>query len=269
MGDPDTSDVDVHGERRPGPPSTLDDLRERLIEAGTRALLAEGVTIGLDAVRVSDAIEATGAARASAYRALAHDELEPQELLRREVLLRVLQRDSRGENLAVVERAIADEFAEFGDLPSPDDAPSRARLHRALIRASSAASFRNVAGSRERAILMAAYGAASSRDLDSDAWQREALCEGERELSRQFGQLYAESLRTFGLRLRPGITIEHFAIALASLLEGLALRARFRDDLDGIVLPSDPGGEDEEWTIFALAAEGIVGRFCEPVPDAS
>lgn len=233
------------------------------------ALLSEGVTIGLDAVRVADAIETTGASRATAYRALADDELEPQELLRREVLLRVLQRDSRAANLGVVEAAIAEEFERFGELPEPDDAAGRARLHRALIRASSAASYHNVAGLRERAILIAAYGATSSLDPGTEAWQHEALVAGEHGLSSQFGQLYAESLAMFGLRLRPGVTIEHFAIALASLLEGLVMRARFRDDLDGIVLPTGPDGDDEQWTLFGIASEGIVQAFCEPVPDAT
>jgi hypothetical protein len=267
MADPSDDQERPTMERRPGPPSTLDELRERLITAGMHALLTNGVAIGLDAVRVADAIEATGAARATAYRALADDELDPQARLRKEVLLRVLERDSRAHNVDVVTGAFAAEYVRLADRAASDDIAERTAAFRSMLRVGGAAAYQNVASSRERAILTAAYGSESSQDPDPDGWRHNALAAGEHLVTRQFAEFYAANMELFGNRLRPGLTLDQFSVAAAALLEGLAMRDRFRDDLDGIVLSTGPDGDDEVWTLYAAALEGLVWAFFEPDPD--
>lgn len=256
------------GPRRPGPESKLDDTREQLVEAAAASLLTRGVEIGLGQITLSAAIEATGISRASAYRSLADDDLDPQEFLRREVIVRVLNRDSRG----ATHRAIADAVAEVLEAEATAlesaDVGERTRAVRSLIRAGGAASYHAVAASTERAILIAAYGALSSQAEHAPQWQKSALADGEREIARLFSELYSGLSLLVGYELRSEYTLSQFATAAAGLVEGISMRAGVSNDTDGLVRPTGRGGAPEEWTLFAVAFEGLYCQFFRPAsPD--
>jgi hypothetical protein len=71
-----------------------------------------------------------------------------------------------------------------------------------------------------------------------------------------------------GLRLREQFSLLDFVIAADSLSEGFGLRDRVEDMPRRVVVRSTgPNGGLEEWTIFAVALEGLVRQFFEFDPD--
>ncbi len=251
--------------RRPGPDSTLAEARERLIEAATDALLARGVEIGIDHIKLSDAIETTGISRATAYRSLTDGDTEPQATLRHEVLSRLLARHTREESHGAVMRAVVDEFEANRANIESDRIEDRTAAFRSLIRVGAAASYHAVAGSRERAILIAAYGAFRSRDPRGPAWQEAHLRAGEAEIARLFSDMYSQFSEVFGFRLREGLTMSQFATAGAALVEGMAMREGISVELDDIDRRSGSNGALEPWTLFGVAFGGLYRAFFEPV----
>lgn len=259
----DTTPVETES-RRPGPESKLNEAREHLVSAAIDALLAGGVEVGLGQVTLSAVIASTGIARATAYRSLADSELDPQEFLRRLVILRLLTRDSRGATHDAINAAVGHELEAQKDALDSADIADRTRAVRALIRVGCAASYHAVATSRERAILTAAYGALSSQAQDAPEWQRSALTEGEREIAKLFAELYTGLSQLLGFNLRPEYTIAQFSTAAASLVEGISMRATVSDETEGIMRPTGIDGAIEEWTLFAVSFEGLYRQFFQP-----
>ena len=149
-----------------------------------------------------------------------------------------------------------------------EDIAERTRVVRALIRAGCGASYHAVAASTERAILIAAYGALSSQADAAPEWQQQALLQGEREIARLFSDLYSGLSAMIGYELRPAYTIDQFSTAAAATVEGIAMRAPVSEETDGIMRPTGPDGVLEEWTLFAVAFEGLYRQFFQPVsPD--
>lgn len=251
-------------DRRPGPESTLDDVRRRLVEAATTALLSSGIEIGLRQLKLSEAIAATGIARATAYRALAHDAREPQEELQQAVMLGLLARKAREESHNAAEQALAREFAQQRLNLESGDIADRTRALRAIIRVGCEASYDEASSSTERSILMSFYGSIASQ---GDAVSRDrqlALIEGERGVERLFTATYTKFASLFGYRLRDRYSIEQFATAVVGLIEGLAVRAGVSRHIAQIPRPTGPGGTIEEWTLFGVAFEGLFVAFFEP-----
>ena len=251
--------------KRPGPESTLDDVRDQLVTAAVDAIERVGVDVGLDHIKLADVIEAAGVGRSTAYRSLADDELAPQEVLHRELLAQILGRHHRRTNLSIVTAAAMDELARQQTNLDSGDPELRAVAIRALIRVGSEASYNEVVASTERAILISSYGAlrsSSTRD-----WRHDALTRGEEVLATLFGELYAGLSEIVGYQLRAGLKMEQFSTAIAALLEGLAMREGFSEHLAGIERPTGPNGESEPWTLFAIGFEGLYAVFFEPRPE--
>lgn len=270
MGDEQaTRDDAAQTERsRPGPESTLADVRAQLIDAATDTLLRDGVDMGLGRIVLSDVIARAGVSRATAYRSLASDTLEPQEELRYEVLRRMLNRDSREANQEVITTAVAAELEHQAQNAASTDIALRTHAMRSLMRVGGAASYHNVVASRERAILVAAYGAERSQPT-TDSWKAAALTEGERGVQMMLNDTYSSLSKLFGYRLKPQYEMEQFSTAAASLVEGIAMRHGFNDNLDHIVRPTGPGGADEDWTLYAVGFEGLFLTFFEIIsPEA-
>ena len=251
--------------KRPGPESTLADVRDQLVAEAVEQIERFGVDIGLDHIKLADVIEATGVGRSSAYRSLADDTLAPQEVLHRELFAQILGRHHRQTNLSIVTAATMDELARQQPNLDSGDPERRAAAIRGLIRVGSAASYHEVVASIERAILISSYGAL--RSSPGQDWRHDALRRGEQVLATLFGELYAGLSEIVGYRLRDGLSMEQFSTAIAALLEGLAMRDGFSEHLVGIDRPTGPDGEIESWTLFAIGFEGIYGVFFEPIPE--
>jgi len=249
--------------KRPGPESTLDDVQARLIEVALDALVTGGIEIGLEAIRLSDAIRDAGVTRATAYRSLAHPDRSPQEQLRHQVLRGLLRRDSRSVNRDIIHAALTAEIEDrFDDVNSPDIAV-RTALLRDVVRVGSNASHRTITTSSERAILIAAYGAIRSQGSDLD-FERSELRNGERDFTAEFSAMYTEMMNLFHLQLRPGLSIEHFTTACAAMAEGLAMRADVNDWANEVPIQDAGGNVEQEWTLFALGVCALVRSLFEP-----
>ena len=71
-----------------------------------------------------------------------------------------------------------------------------------------------------------------------------------------------------GFRPRGPATIEQFSLAADALGEGFALRlATGIHESEPVLLPTGPGGAEEEWTLYALAVHAIIRDFLEIDPD--
>ncbi|MEE9414804.1 MAG: hypothetical protein V3V01_05920 [Acidimicrobiales bacterium] len=251
-------------DRRPGPESTLEDVRSRLIAAATQALLSSGIEIGLSQIKLSEAISATGIARATAYRALAHDEREPQDELQQAVMLGLLTRKAREESYDVAGIALQHEVAVQQHNVESSDVADRTRALRAFIRVGCEASYREVVSSRERSILMSFYGSIASQGDEVSPHRLSALRQGEQEVERLFVGIYANIAGRFGYSLRSDYTMEQFATAVVGLIEGLGVRAPVSPHLEDIARPTGPDGSIEQWTLFGVAFEGLFTAFFEP-----
>lgn len=253
--------------RRPGPESTLGEVRGELIEAGLELLRARGVDVSLGEITLSDAIAASGVTRSTAYRSLADDELAPQAVLHRELLNQLLTRHTRGEGKSTIEHVVAAEMQrEAADLASGDVA-SRTRVLRGVIRVGCNASYQAVVDAPERSILIAIYG--SLQSSTSTDWRYEALKDGEAALTTQFSELHGGLAELFDYRIKDPFTVSQFTTAGASLIEGMAMRQRVNRELNAVFRPTGPDAELEEWCLFGIAFEALFAAMWEPnSPDA-
>lgn len=248
---------------RPGPDSTLDEVRVKLIAAGTALLRERGVDLGLAEVPLADTITRAGVTRSTAYRSLAHDDLAPQAVLHRALVMNLLTRYTQGEARDDIEADIADELDAQVTALDDGTVEERTRAMRAIIRVGANRSYQGAIESPERSILTAMYGALRSSADDSD-WRVEALTEGERSLNELFSGLYGGLSAMFRYRTKPPFTMEQFTAAAASLLEGMAMRHGFNDELTMIDRPTGPDGALEPWTLFAIAFEAMFVGMFEP-----
>jgi hypothetical protein len=66
------------------------------------------------------------------------------------------------------------------------------------------------------------------------------------------------------------LTVRQFTIAVAALAEGCVLRDRVDSKhMSGIMRPTGPSGQMQEWTLFGLALEALSGAFFELDPEWS
>jgi AcrR family transcriptional regulator len=69
------------------------------------------------------------------------------------------------------------------------------------------------------------------------------------------------SIAGMGRRLVPGATLWDFAVAIASLLEGLCLQFRISPDRT----PDLPVSDGARWSLFSAAAEALLMGYTEPI----
>jgi hypothetical protein len=97
-----------------------------------------------------------------------------------------------------------------------------------------------------------------------------ALEESYRAVTEQMEGVYQAGMDYIGYRVRPGLTVRQFTIAVAALAEGCVLRDRVDSKhMSGIMRPTGPDGRMQEWTLFGLALEALSGAFFELDPDWS
>jgi len=94
-----------------------------------------------------------------------------------------------------------------------------------------------------------------------------ALLEGYESVAEMYLQTYAALAEFLGVRLRDGLTIRQLTVSIGALAEGCGLRNRVDSDMDGIMLPTGPDGELQEWTLFGLGVESLALRYLELDPD--
>lgn len=250
--------------RKPGPESTLEDVRALLIQTGVDDLLAAGLGTGVERLKLADVIEAAGVSRATAYRSLFDEALNPQETMRRDVLKYVVGGTTRHERLASTSAAATAEFIRQADALASSNVEVRTHAMRSILRVAANCNFFEVAASRERAILTAMSGALRSIPADRLPEERDALRSGEESISHQFIEMYAAFSELFGYRLQSHYEPQHFATAMASVVDGTVMRDGYSDFLADIKRPTGPDGAEESWTLFATLFEATYLAFWEP-----
>lgn len=238
------------------------DVRESVIAAGLELLHERGVSTSLG-VTLTEAINRSGVPRSSAYVALGGPDGKPLERFHREILGRLDSSEDQTQTLAAVEEVVV----EMGPLLESKDPVQWGVVMREIIRRTLAA---NLAEARSQSnwriflALLAALGTRPERDLaENEALRFSAMMdEGE------FGDTYLALFTLFGIRLVPGVSIDTFSVATASVTSVMALRVDIDDRLEKIERPSGPNGETELWNMAAVAFEGFILTCTEPDPNA-
>jgi len=249
--------------RRPGPDSTLDEVRVKLIAAGTKLLFERGAELGLSRIALGDAISEAGVSRSSAYRSLAHSDLTPQAVLNQQVLTQLLGRYGGNTSTDAIAGAVAEEFERHSAVVADGSVQERTALLRSLIRIGANRSFIDIIESPERALLTAVYGSLQSSREPAD-WRHAALRQGEANLTSMFSDLYSGFSEIFDYEVRSPFTMRQLVAIGASLVEGLAMRHGFNDEIRMVDRATGPGGAIEEWSLFAIAFENLFVTMCEP-----
>lgn len=225
-----------------------------MIDRGLEILATEGLEVGVPHLSIERVVRDLDLPRSSAYRPWVDDDLPPQECFRRQVLLAAI----RGDTSAREKEMIAEELATW--LP-PRDEPVPADP--ATVRAAAVAAYealRSSPGWRHHLVVLTIAG----RTARTDPELLDAAREDERRMLARYSELYLAYARRHGLRLRPGIGIEHFTTLLGALFVGLELRDGLNEHLE-IDLPG-PDGEPERVPLFVVGLEALMSRCFEHDP---
>jgi hypothetical protein len=105
----------------------------------------------------------------------------------------------------------------------------------------------------------------------SNPEQKERMCaalsEGYRSVIDFWEGIYGGLIAYLGLRLQEPKTLHQFAQSVMSLSEGDSLRQRVMREPTTLDLPTGPGGEPREWTLYAVSLEALARQFFEPDPE--
>jgi hypothetical protein len=98
--------------------------------------------------------------------------------------------------------------------------------------------------------------------------QDDEIADWTREITKseleELAHVYDVLLKAYNLKLRPGITLEHVAVAVSDLVTGMALNGRFVPESRNVTIDIDIDGRGKrQWHLSALAAWAICNSFLE------
>jgi hypothetical protein len=96
---------------------------------------------------------------------------------------------------------------------------------------------------------------------------RRALTEGMDATGAAWNRLVGAVHEYLGVRVREGLTLAQHCESAAAMAAGFALRQASRDERQVYMMPTGPGGELREWTLFGIALEGLALKYLELIPD--
>jgi hypothetical protein len=242
-----------------------EDLRELLLRTGRTILYEEGLGSGAESLtfkRVFDRVEDDAGIRltnASVIRRVWENQAEFQI----DVLVTIALDESR-DDIELALKNVGPVFAAI-DRSSPE---SRAAGLRELCRVGGAANAESLLRSSTWPSWISVWAlAATSYSGTRDDRIESALRRSYETFTAQIQRMY-EALTSFlGYRLREEFTYRQFVIAADSLGQGYGLRVRVDHSVSEVMMRSTgPGGQPEEWTLFAVAFEGLLHQFFEIDP---
>ena len=246
---------------------SAEETSERLIAAGLDALTRQGMSVGLDAVNLEQAVRDAEVPRSSAYAIWSTDELyPPQVCFQRAVLRRAADERTRSiEQLKQTSTELIEKHA--GSMTSR-------QLLMELIRVGGGENIEALSETLGWQLMIATrailQSAPATYDQDLTDWINDS--EEEVRLST-IEEVYRPFVALLGLEPRPefGERAYHYGeITAASLAEGLAMRHGLRasEYLGGIVHP-ELGDEENPWTLYSLMFEQLLRLFFQPVGGVS
>jgi hypothetical protein len=241
------------------------------IEAGLAILHEEGLGGGPDTLtfkRVRERVESTMGIRTTNASIIGRIWANQYEF-QTDVLEIIASDESNSE----VEATMEDLTPVLAGM-DPESEESRRSTMREVCRLSAAANSRALRRSTDWALWIAvlavtavgvpAAGAPTERHLRLEA----ALEQSFNAVTQRMERIYKAGMDFVGYRIRPGLSVRQFTIAVAALAEGCVLRDRVdAASMNGIVRPTGPDGEDQVWTVFGLALEALSNEFFELDPD--
>ncbi len=245
---------------------TREELRVLLLETGRSMLQEEGLSSGAEALtfkRVFDRVEEDTGIRltnASVIRRVWDSQLDFQS----DVLIAVAN-GQYGVEIDIAQAALAPIVASM----HPTSLESREQALRDLCRVGGALNAQAVRESKNWPLLIGVWAlTATAEPTGSRKKIQAALLSSFDGFTSRIEGIYGALAQFVGLRLREQFTLRDFVIAEDSLSEGYGLRDRLDDKGKRVIVrPTGPDGSDEEWTIFAVALEGLVQQFFEFDPD--
>ncbi len=232
-----------------------DQVRERLVQAGIETLMTHGVDSGLDAISLDTCIAQADVPRGMSYRIWKDTDDAPQDALRRDVVIALLNLPTATGLAATREKLVVelDRIVPLFESGDPDD---RRRAVGELARVVGAFNHDALNSSAEWKLYNALRAAAITR-ADVDPEITLLLVRGEDRIIGRYGQLYEWLADQVGISLREGFTMEQFSAAAYGLNEGLSGRFTASYQREGI----RRGSSEDEWTLFSIGLEALIHQF--------
>lgn len=247
------------------PRRSRDALRSLLLEAAQAILREEGLGVGTDALtfkRVFDRVERDTGVRltnASVIKRVWENQADYQT----DVLVDIAGDEGREE----MDRTFDALSPVLGALDL-STVEKRLTAMREVCRIGGAANIQALRESSNWGLWFGVWALATAGEItDQKRRIQGALLDGYETVTELYEEVYAALVALLGLRLRPGMSLRHFTIATGALAEGCTLRNRVDAAMEGIVLPTGPDGEAQDWTLFAVGLDALAIRFFEPDPE--
>jgi len=241
------------------------DLRTLLVETGREILREEGLCAGAELLtfkRVTERIEAERGVRIGNGSIIGRvwDSLFDYQT---DVLATVASDDSTSE----IEETL-DGLTPILLDADPSSEESRWSTVREVCRVGAAANMAALSRSTDWSLWIGVWAVTSVGSAPARRRSIERALEQSYEVvTERMERVYQAAMDIVGYRVRPGLTIRQFTIAVAALTEGCVLRNRVDgDQMSGIMRPTGPEGKQQEWTLFGLALEALAEKFFEPDP---
>ena len=245
---------------------TKEDLRALLLDAAQTILREEGLGVGTDGLtfkRVFDRVEQDTGLRltnASVIRRVWENQADYQT----DVLLDILSADDNTEEFNSTFGEIIPLMAGF-DLSTP---ARRWAALREVCRIGGRANIQALRASNTWSLWIGIWALATAGEVNEHKRRiQRALLDGYESIAQLYLQTYTALAEFLGVRLQEGLTMRQMTVSVGALAEGCALRNRVDSDMDGIMLPTGPDGEVQEWTLFGLGLEALAMRYLEIDPD--
>jgi hypothetical protein len=247
------------------PRQSKDDIRSLLLEAAQAILREEGLGVGMDTLtfkRVYERVEQSTGLRltnASVIRRV----WENQADYRTDVLLSIAADENHVEMDETLTALVP--TLERLDLSTLE---KRSSALTELCRVGGNANIVSIGDSENWSLWFGVWSQATAGEITEQKQRlQRALLKGYESVTDMYTQTFQALADLVGYRLRPALTMRQFTVSVGALAEGCTLRNRVEGDTDGILLPTGPDGEAQEWSLYAIGAEALARRFFEPDPD--
>jgi AcrR family transcriptional regulator len=218
-----------------------------LLRVGMQMLIEQGVSAGVQHIRLQDVLRRAGLTTGAAYRLWGDQTDYQRDLAVAMVRLRVSSPTETAR--AAVEGLIAS--GAEGD----EVIRAAAETH---VRATMQRESDPTAVLDSRAFLIAL-----ALRTTAETWPelREASIERHRESIDAFADFYRQLMAAYGLRMREPLTLQDFTQAMAAAGEGFAVRALEGVEHPTYEIPGDAEVPAGSWTLFGLTVRALVREF--------